>query len=286
MSAQLESMRLFVADRPPAAKPTGTDHVVVLGSGKGGVGTSTLASLLAAVTSSTGARVLLVDGTADVGTQHLLLGTAPGAGWLALRGGESTPDDALVTVTDSLTLLPGTAIEEYAAGMISAAERQALFRRVASLYPRYDLVIVDGGSKLESVLAACAAGVGSVLAVTTPDRVSVAATYGLVKILEGRHPGISIRALMNRNQDGAAQEASEILRAGARRFLDRTIGHAGTVPEDQCLRAGLEAGMNVQDAAVGSDAAGVIYQVGKELVRNVTAGSVSAGDPLNLHRRL
>lgn len=284
MSAQLDSLRHFVAQRAPAARPAADQHVVVLGSGKGGVGTSTLAALLAVVASSAGSRVLLVDGTAEIGTQHLLLGTLPGPGWGALRG-TATPEQMLIHLSDTLTLFPGTGIEEVAEGSVSAAERQALFRRVASLYPRYDLVVVDGGSRLDSVLAACGAGAGSLLAVTTPDRVAVAATYGLVKVLGGRHPALPVQVLLNRNDDEAAQSAAELIRAGARKFLDRGIGHAGTVPEDQCLRAGIDAGMNVQDAAVGSHAAAVIYRVGQDLIRSVSAEAVSTGDPLNLHRR-
>ena len=284
MSTQLASLQDFVAARGPAIRSDADDRVVVLASGKGGVGTSTLAALLAAVTSSTGANVLLVDGTADVGTLHLLLGVDAGIGWGALRG-DTTPEEMLVRVDDTLTLFPGTSAEDYGAAGISAAERQTLFRRVAGLYPRYDLVVVDAGSRLDSVTAACAAGVGSVLSISTPDRVSVAATYALMKVLEGRYPGVPMRVLINRNDASAPDHVADALKAGVRRFLNRSIDQAGTVPEDQCLRAGIDAGMNVQDAAIGSHAAGVIYNVGMDLIRSVSAASVSDGDPLNLHRR-
>ena len=61
-----------------------------------------------------------------------------------------------------------------------------LLRRVSGLYERFDLVVVDGGSRLDSVMAACAAGAGRLVGVTTPDRIAQAAVYALLKVTRGR----------------------------------------------------------------------------------------------------
>lgn len=281
MTTQLEPLRLHVANRPASAGRGADSPVLVLGSGKGGTGTSTLAALLGVGIAGMGARVLLVDGSVGLGSLHLLLGVEGGPGWGVLRGGDVALDDLLVSVSETLTLLPGGVVEEVGSGGLSAAERQALFRRVASLYGRFDMVVVDGGSRLDSVLAACTPGIGRLLAVSTPDRVSMAATYALVKVLEGKLPGSPIEVLINRGEEAAADN----LRAAVRRFLNRTIEKVGAVPDDECLRAGINAGMNVQDAAVGSPAEDAILKIGRQLLRDFSAGhSVRAGS-LHLQRR-
>src|SRR5436190_16300943 len=78
-------------------------RVLVVASGKGGVGTSLLASLIALGASG---RVLLVDATEGNGALHLLFGVRPSCGlWnLYERGG--LVEDALIEV-GGITLVAG-----------------------------------------------------------------------------------------------------------------------------------------------------------------------------------
>lgn len=278
MSAQLEPLRRQLAPRPYPSRRPEASGPLVFASGKGGTGTSTLAALLAVRVAANGLRVLLVDGNVELGSLQLYLGVESAKGWGALKIG-ATPEDLLVEVTDTLTLLPGGTGAEGVGG-VSAAERQVLFRKVSSLYPAYDLVVVDAGSRLDSVLAACAPGAGRLLAVTTPDRVSLAATYALVKVAGERLPELPITVLANRG-DG---DAAESLRGAARRFLARSLDGMGVIPDDECLRAGINAGMDIQDAAVDSPAAAAMLEVGTRFVSGLRAGS-AAGETLHFSRR-
>lgn len=263
MSTQLEGLRRHVSPRAPAP-PTGEHgHVVLVGSGKGGVGTSTVAALLALVSAARGARVLLVDGDDQVGSQHLLLGVHPRAGMAALRGGGVEPRDLLVPLSDRLALLPGGAGE---GAPPSPAERRAHFRRVSSLYAEWELVVVDGGSRLDPLLAACGAGAGRLLAVSTPERIALTATYALVKALHGRAPALPVEVLVNGAEEERGAWAFEQLRSGAERFLAHAVGWGGALPDDPTLRAGVGAGMPVQDAAGDSPLLPVIEEVAERLI--------------------
>lgn len=277
MSTQLEALRRQRSVRPFLSSRGDEPGPVVFASGKGGSGTSTLAALLAVGAAAHGQRVLLVDGTAGIGSLHLYLGTEAGRGWSALKAGAS-PEELVVTVGERLSLLPSGEVAE--ATSISVAERQALFRRLVTLFSSYDLVVVDGGSRVESVMAACSAGAYRLVAVTTPDRVSLAATYALVKVALARMPELSVAVLANRGDEAAG----ESIRAAAASFLDRTVDAVGAIPDDECLRAGINAGMNLQDAAAGSPAAAAIIEAGSRFVRGLRAGS-AAGETLQLSRR-
>ena len=277
MSTQLESLRRHVADAPAPATPAG-GKVVVVGSGKGGVGASTVAALLALLAGADGHRVLLVDADEAVGSLALVLGVEARAGWGALRGGARTPESLLVPLTEQVALLPGGG--EHAAAPPTPAERRALFRRVAALYDDFDLVVVDGGSRLEPVLAACAGGVGRLLAVTIPERISLAATYALLKAVEARHPDAALELLVNRSDELSARAAFDDVAAATTHFLARGIGFAGALPDDDCLRAAIAAGMTLQDAAEGSPAAALLHPVALRLAREAHAAASSAGRTL------
>lgn len=284
MSTQLEALRRHVAQRPsPPATSPGRGSVVVLGSGKGGVGTTTLSALLAISTAARGSRVLLVDADPVVGALALLLGAPRSPGIGALRGGETEAEELLVPLTDGLTLLPGGGAAEEAG--LSGAERQALLRRILPLLPRYDAVVIDGGSRLESVMAAGALGVGRVLAVCEPDRIAVAATYALMKALGDRLPGTPVEILINRTAAVLADQVAEEVQGAARHFLRRTIGYCGAVPDDRCLRAGIQAGMSIQDAVTGSPAAQAIQEVGLKIFHQLSTRSLALGERQPTPRR-
>lgn len=278
MSAQLEPLRRQLAPRPYPSRRADQSGPMVFASGKGGTGTSSLAALFAVGAASAGSRVLLVDGSAGIGSLHQYLGVEAGKGWAALKTG-TAPEELLVTVTEALTLLPGVTADD-AGNAISAAERQSLFRRISSLYAGFDLVVIDGGSRLDSVLAACAPGAARLLAVSTPDRVSLASTYALVKVVGGRLPELPVTVLVNRGEE----EAAEVIRGAVSRFLARGLDSVAAIPDDECLRAGINAGMNIQDAAADSPAAAAILDVGTRLVRGLRAVS-AAGETLHLSRR-
>jgi flagellar biosynthesis protein FlhG len=291
VSTQVESLRRFVAARAPEGARDGAQRaarlprVVAVGSGKGGVGTSGIAALLGLTVSSRGHDVLLVDGDENVGTLHLLLGARPRYGFGALRRGEAVPEQLLVPLGPTLTLLAGGGAADGDDPLLSSAERRVLFRRASSFYDGYDLVVVDGGSRLDSVLGICGAGVGRLLTVTTGDHISVAAAYALIKATDARFPGIPVEVLVNQQDERTARQAYDQLQAGAAHFLRRAVGYAGAIPDDACLRAGMAAGMTVADAAAGSPTAVAVQEVGLRLLSELDAQAGAAPGPRLLPRR-
>lgn len=241
MSRSADSLRAFVArGGGPDFEPT--PGVVVVGSGKGGVGTSSVAVLLAQEFNRQGQHVLLVDGDEHVGSLHLLLGMADaGPGLGALRSGGRQPADLLREVRAGLHLLPGGSVGAAGDGStLATAERRALFRRIAGLYEHYDAVVVDGGARLESVTAALAAGAERLLAVTGTNRVSLAATYALLKVALVRFRGLPTGVVVNRASGNPGAAAHRIVEGAGERFLQRPIPLAGAIPDDGLLAAAFE----------------------------------------------
>lgn len=207
--------------------------VVVLGAGKGGVGTSTLTALVALAAARNGASVLLVDADETVGALHLLLGfpsDVPGLG--NLRGGSVAPENLLLDVEPGLSLFPGGGGGIAATLAVAGGERRILMRRVAALYERYDLVLVDGGSRLDSVVASCAAGAGRLLTLTVPDRIAEAGAYALLKAAHGRFGTLPAEVLVSRASEEEARASHAMVDGATNTFLDTAVPFAGSVPDD------------------------------------------------------
>ncbi len=280
-STQLDTLKRYVADRAPLSSDDSGDgrRVVIVGSGKGGVGTSVIATLLALTASEAGYSVLLVDANDGLGTLHYLVGAAPAPGLADLKGGALSASELLVPVTSTLTLLPGGTRDD----ALSAAERRTLYRRVAELYGSFDLVVVDGGSRLESVLGVAAAGAERLLAVTTSDRIAVAAAYALIKAAAAKHPEMQSEVMLNGCEEGMAAHGYELIQAAAGQFLERNVALSGVVPHDASLKAALGDGMMIGDAAVGSPAAIVMHEIAMRLLDELYAEHI--GQPRSAESR-
>jgi flagellar biosynthesis protein FlhG len=271
MSVQLDTLRRYVAERPQPRLREGAERVVLVGSGKGGVGASSIAGLIAVMAAADGKEVLLMDADESHGALPLMLGVEPRQPFARLRGGELTPEDLLVPLGHGLDLLPagGPAEPEE---RLSGPDRRALLRRAAALFGRFDLVVIDAGSRLESVLAAAALGVARLLAVTAPDRIAAAATYALVKTIDSRTGPLPVDLLFNRCRLAAATEAFHDLDGATRHFLRRSLDFAGAVPDDDRLRARMNAGTPLQDVAgLATPAAAACHELAVRLARQLHA---------------
>jgi flagellar biosynthesis protein FlhG len=289
MTSQLDALRSFMAARPAGGGKPGGPHVLVVGSGKGGAGTSVVASLVALSAAAAGRRVLLVDADPHVGPLRYLLGTPDAPALADLRAGLDV-ERAATPVSATLSLVAGGPGSSRTPA--DPAEHRALLRRVTTLYPKHDLVVVDGGSRLDTVCASCEAGNAvptRLLVVAGTDPIALAASYALVKAATDRSaslPGgpLSCDVIVNRHDEDAARRAYAQLDAAVRDFLGKTpaqagVRYAGALPDDVCLDVALRAGMPLQDAAAGSPAAVAAQSLVERLLSALPSSALLAHPP-------
>lgn len=228
-------------------------------SGRGGSGTTLVSALLAMSAAGEGYRVLLVDADEHVGPLSMLLGLRARAGWQDLRGGRIAPQDIATPVSTTLTLVAGGAprVAGIDATSLNAAERKACMRRVSVLSQGMDLVVIDCGSRFDTVSAAITPHADErLLAVSAgADPIGLASTYALCKAVHARHSALPLDVLVNRHEGSEAARCFDAIDAGARQFLGSSLRLAGAIPSDPTLDAALRAGMPFPDAAAGSPAA-------------------------------
>ncbi len=246
----------------------GRNGMLAVAGGKGGVGTSTIAGLLAVAASEAGDHVLLVDGDPAFGTQHLLFDLPAGPGLAGVRRGALDPRSLPVSVRDGLMLVPG-GLERGPAGTPRAAELEAIFRRISSLCDRFDMAFIDAGSRSASLAPLLRAGVGGLIVVSRPDRISVAASYALLKYAFARRPEIEVRVIVNGADEAVAARSFRTLVTAVEGFLHRELRLAGAIPEDSRLAALVASG----ESLAGSAADGVAGAAARRALRRIQGRS-------------
>lgn len=212
-----------------------SDHVVLVGSGKGGVGKSVLSILLAAEAAHAGRRVLLFDADFTLGTLHLLLGLRPVARVDALLDGEIEPKDLVRQVSRNLWLLPGTCGAERLHDL-PALDRARLELRLSAVFSNYDLVVADSGAGLDGAVRTATMTANRLIVVTTPEPAALNGAYALMKIAHLRTPALPIDVLVNRcASDAEGTAAFDKLAVACDRFLSREIHLMGTIAEEAQL---------------------------------------------------
>jgi MinD-like ATPase involved in chromosome partitioning or flagellar assembly len=245
---QLDSLHAFTRDLAPSSWRR-VPHVVIVAGGKGGVGVSTASSLLAIGAARAGRSTLLVDAAAGP------------ASVVDVLGGHAPRTDAaeteLRTVAARLTLafVPPPHV-------LAAGERRAALRRLGGRYDEHELVVIDAGATCEGMFAAIAAGAGRLLAVTTVDRLSLIATYALIKSALGRFPGLPVSVLVNGCEPAQAAAAFGHVATAAEHFLSSPVTPAGSLPADDQLRNAIDAGVSPIDAdGPAAHAAGLLAEL-------------------------
>jgi MinD-like ATPase involved in chromosome partitioning or flagellar assembly len=210
-------------------------------------------------------RVLLIDATESGGTLHHLFSARPARSLWMLARPNAELRDTLLAIDDNLNLIAGGTVAG-ATTPRTEDERRAALATVSQVFGAFDLVVIDGGSRLDTVTAIVETLNPQIVLATSADRLSLAANYALVKSLRARREDLEISVVANRNGVGVAEEACEFLNGACAHFLGRSIDVAGVVPDDPCLQAAIGAGMSMRDALEGSPAANAARDVLKAIV--------------------
>ncbi len=236
MRDQAAVLRAMMAERRPERSESSGPPTLVVGSGKGGVGKSVVSVLLAQRLAAEGRRVLLVDGTQNMGNLHVLLGMQRTHRLEHLLADSVQPKDLLMPVSEQLMLLPADSGDEglYA---LAAVDRARLHHRLSALYADFDAVIIDAGPGLESVVRVATMGATRLLVVTAPEPAALTDAYATIKIVHLQVSDLPIDIIVNRViEPNDGPETFERLATAAQRFLHRELRYLGALAEDDAIR--------------------------------------------------
>lgn len=221
--------------RAGAGSPVGagTPPLLVVASGKGGVGKTFLALNLALALDGP-RRCALMDLDWGLGNLDVALGLAPARHLGHVLAGESTVAEALVEY-EGLALLPNGcgAVRPESARPLRVRD---LVASVAAARPDCRLVVADthpglGEATTEAIRSATATAL-----VSTPEPTALTDTYALLKVLRQERVRGPIGLVVNQaTSPRSAYETAQHLDAVARRFLGTGIPYWGAVLQDPAV---------------------------------------------------
>jgi flagellar biosynthesis protein FlhG len=257
MYDQAHELRKLVRVSIPAetAPDARRSRWVLLTSGKGGTGTTTVALNLAVALAGRDQRTVLVDADPLGGSIGLLCRLRERYTLAdVLSGGRCLPE-ILQPGPGGIQVVPGNWGLGHRSGQ-AAVSPQWLITQLESLDARADVIVIDGGNGLSQFVMHgwphCDVGV----VITTTDATSIMNNYALIKILMGPHAAASPRCLINfAASAAAAQDVQGRIAQACTRFLALQPIPFGYLPADPTIAAAGRAAESFVLSAPKSEAA-------------------------------
>ncbi len=214
-----------------------TGRVIVVASGKGGVGKTWFAISLAQALALRGRRVALLDADTGLANADVQLGLAPKLDIGAVLSGKATLADVLLPHPAGFHLLPGRS----GSGALADAGEHALTlpRRLGEGFRD---VVVDLGAGIGTAQRRMLAVADLPLLIATEEPTSLTDAYAVLKMLAADAPTAAPRLVVNMAAShGAGQHVHATLDNAARKFLGRGLPLAGVVRRDAKVRDAIRA---------------------------------------------
>lgn len=212
---------------------------IVITSGKGGVGKSTLAVNLAICLSMSRKKVALVDGDLGLANIDIMLGITPEYSLNQLFSGQKKLAEIIVAGPAGLTLIPGWSGLEHLF-TLNTNEIIMVIDEFEQLEQEFDFLIIDTGAGISKIINAFIKTADIVLLVTTPEPTSVADTFSALKNIVNIRGDEDIRLVINRVEnklEGA--RIAERLELACQKLLNLSIPALGYVANDPMVGEGV-----------------------------------------------
>jgi flagellar biosynthesis protein FlhG len=254
-------------------------HLIVVASGKGGVGTTTIAVSLAAAMASRRLRTVLVDADLYGGDAAILCGLEPSYSLADLLAGRRTIREVLQPGPGGVDVVPGVwgleRLPDY-----PAAAGQHLLGEFEALDGHVDLLLLDGGKGPSRVVRQVWQAADLMLVLTTPETSSIVNTYALIKRLVEDIPAVPIHLLVNLAPTAeVAEDVGRRLAEACRRLLGIRLTCAGYVPADPHVAEAAAAEEPLVIAAPGCEAARYLGRLADALAASLGGRNLATQHP-------
>ncbi|HWP98602.1 MAG TPA: MinD/ParA family protein [Syntrophomonadaceae bacterium] len=214
-------------------------RVIVITSGKGGVGKSTLALNLALTLCARNKRVILMDADLGLANIDIMLGLVPQYNLHHLILGKKSLKDITILATGGLRIIPGgSGINELA--NLNADELKRIIVELGKLDGEYDYMIIDTGAGIAKNVITFVLAADEVIVITTPEPTAITDAYGIVKSISGKSDERRLYLVVNRvanNSEGIM--VAEKFKLVCQRFLELSITPLGHVVDEPLVGEGI-----------------------------------------------
>ncbi len=227
----------------PAGRPRQkTSNLLVVASGKGGVGKTFVSITLAHSLAASGKRVLLFDGDLGLANVDVQLGIMPPFDLGDVIAGQVTLEDAICSYqgADAAQSKPGADFHILAGksgsgslGSLSGAELNGLIQGLISLSGHYDYLIIDLPAGIDTAVTKLTLEGENVFVVLTDEPTSLTDAYAYIKVIARYDPKTRFHIIVNQAPSKMqGQRTFASLANACRNFLSIELKLAGLVHRD------------------------------------------------------
>lgn len=214
-------------------------RVIVVSSGKGGVGKSTVALNIALCLCIRGKKTLLMDADMGLANIDIMLGLVPKYNIHHMIQGKKSLKEIIISGPDGLNIIPGgSGIVELAD--LGENDLKRIIVELGKLDGEFDYMIIDTGAGISSNVLSFLLSADDVIFVTTPEPTSMTDAYGMVKAIARRSQGKTIYLIVNRVADNTEGVLiAEKFKLVCERFLNLKIDILGHVVNEPMVSEGI-----------------------------------------------
>lgn len=214
-------------------------RVIVITSGKGGVGKSTLALNLALTLCANDKKVVLMDADLGLANIDIMLGLVPKYNLHHLILGKKSLKDITIAAPQGLRVIPGgSGINELA--NLNGDELKRIIVELGKLDGEYDYMIIDTGAGISKNVITFALAADEVIVITTPEPTAITDAYGIVKSIAGERGESCLYLVVNRvanNSEGIM--VAEKFKLVCQKFLELKITPLGHIVDEPLVGEGI-----------------------------------------------
>jgi len=211
-----------------------TTRTIVISSGKGGVGKTSLSVSLAIALAEDGKSVTLVDADLGLANINVILGIIPKYNLYHVIKGKKKLKDIIIEVPEGIKIIAGASGFHQLANL-EPKQREEFIGSIAEL-ANDDYLIVDTGAGISQNVLSFVMAADEVIVVTTPEPTAITDAYGIIKAIASQSTEKHIKLIVNRAQSVAEGKrvAQRVINI-AGQFLNIKVEDLGFVYEDICV---------------------------------------------------
>jgi len=210
-------------------------RVLVITSGKGGVGKTNIALNLSIALRELGKGVILLDADMGLANVDIILGLVPKYNLYHVIRREKELKDIIITGPKGIQIVPGgSGIFQMA--NLSEYELKQVVSELGKLDGESEYMIVDTGAGIAHNVLSFALMADDIIVVTTPEPTSLTDAYGIIKTAASREARGKYHLIVNRvNSESQGILVGQKLKSVCERFLGVEINVLGFVLEDRAV---------------------------------------------------
>jgi len=259
--------------------------IIAVGSGKGGVGKTTLVVNLGIALCRLGKRVCVIDGDLGTANVDVIINVGSRYNLSHVVNGERHMLEVVVEGPEGLIVLPGgSGLQELT--MLDDRKFSMILSQFRELEEYADIILVDTGSGLSPSVTNFLMAASQSILITTPEPHAITDCYALIKVLATKGYTEPLRLVVNRvESDAEAADISRKMTFASRRFLNTQLDVLGSIAEDPAVARSIRRQEPLMLSEPRSRAAAQVQTIAQRLVGGEEAPH-KAGGTLGFFQRV